>query len=158
MNQPDWIDREEYPFESKYFSLDMGRRHYLDEGRGEPVVMVQGNPTWSFLYCKLIKINNPQNVKRVVIIHTWMWPVNDDLSFAVFSKLMGGPVGRFLIKRYNLFASVMIRQLFGDKSQLTPPIHKHYIKPLDRPEKRKGCWTLPGQILGSTHWLGALAN
>ena len=28
--------------------------HYLDEGRGEPVVMLHGNPTWSFYYRELI--------------------------------------------------------------------------------------------------------
>ncbi len=30
------------------------RLHYIDEGQGEPVVMVHGNPTWSFLYRRLI--------------------------------------------------------------------------------------------------------
>jgi haloalkane dehalogenase len=29
--------------------------HYVDEGRGEPVVMLHGNPTWSFFYRELIK-------------------------------------------------------------------------------------------------------
>jgi haloalkane dehalogenase len=31
------------------------RCHYVDEGSGEPVVMVHGNPTWSFYYRELIK-------------------------------------------------------------------------------------------------------
>jgi haloalkane dehalogenase len=40
-----------YPFESNFLGLDGGvRLHYLDEGRGEPVVMLHGNPTWSFYY------------------------------------------------------------------------------------------------------------
>jgi len=30
------------------------RLHYIDEGRGEPVVMLHGNPTWSFYYRRLI--------------------------------------------------------------------------------------------------------
>jgi haloalkane dehalogenase len=29
--------------------------HYVDEGRGEPVIMVHGNPTWSFYYRELIR-------------------------------------------------------------------------------------------------------
>lgn len=29
--------------------------HYVDEGEGSPVVMVHGNPTWSFYYRNLIK-------------------------------------------------------------------------------------------------------
>jgi haloalkane dehalogenase len=29
--------------------------HYLDEGAGEPIVMLHGNPTWSFYYRSLVK-------------------------------------------------------------------------------------------------------
>lgn len=47
--------RVEYPFESNYFSLPAMRMHYLDEGDGPPVVMVHGNPTWSYYYRNLIK-------------------------------------------------------------------------------------------------------
>ena len=43
-----------YPFESRFFDLGGVRYHYLDEGRGEPIVMVHGNPTWSFYYRHLI--------------------------------------------------------------------------------------------------------
>jgi haloalkane dehalogenase len=31
------------------------RYHYLDEGAGEPVVMLHGNPTWSFYYRTLVR-------------------------------------------------------------------------------------------------------
>lgn len=55
MTIPDWIDRQEYPFESHYFRVPAGNLHYVDEGSGPPIVMVHGNPTWSFLYRKLIK-------------------------------------------------------------------------------------------------------
>ena len=43
-----------YPFESRYFDRDGVRMHYLDEGSGAPVVMVHGNPTWSFYYRGLV--------------------------------------------------------------------------------------------------------
>jgi haloalkane dehalogenase len=44
----------EYPFSPHYFDRDGLRLHYLDEGAGESVVMVHGNPTWSFYYRKLV--------------------------------------------------------------------------------------------------------
>lgn len=43
-----------YPFESHYFDLAGTRMHYLDEGTGSPVVMLHGNPTWSFYYRDLV--------------------------------------------------------------------------------------------------------
>ena len=47
--------RHLYPFESHYMDLNGFKYHYVDEGSGEPVVMVHGNPTWSFYYRALIQ-------------------------------------------------------------------------------------------------------
>ena len=47
-----------YPFESNFFELPSGLNlHFLDEGplEGQPVVMVHGNPTWSFYYRELVR-------------------------------------------------------------------------------------------------------
>ncbi|MBN1486068.1 MAG: alpha/beta fold hydrolase [Anaerolineae bacterium] len=45
-----------YPFESHWMDLNGVRYHYLDEGPRDaaPVVMLHGNPTWSFYYRTLI--------------------------------------------------------------------------------------------------------
>ncbi len=43
-----------YPFEQHYLDLPGGRMHYLDEGQGPPVIMLHGNPTWSFYYRRLV--------------------------------------------------------------------------------------------------------
>lgn len=48
--------RDLYPFDGKFFSHESGiKQHYLDEGQGEPFVMVHGNPSWSFLYRDMVK-------------------------------------------------------------------------------------------------------
>lgn len=43
-----------FPFESRYLDVDGARVHYVDEGDGPPLLMLHGNPTWSFLYRELI--------------------------------------------------------------------------------------------------------
>lgn len=48
------LDHSLYPFEGRFFDRPAGRMHYLDEGRGDPVVMLHGNPTWSFYYRNVI--------------------------------------------------------------------------------------------------------
>ena len=60
MSNTDWIDGQEYPFVSQYFDVPAGRLHYVDEGSGQPIVMVHGNPTWSYLYRHLIKRLRPE--------------------------------------------------------------------------------------------------
>ena len=47
--------KELYPFESNFLDRDGLKYHYIDEGEGDPIVMVHGNPTWSFYYRELIK-------------------------------------------------------------------------------------------------------
>ena len=43
-----------YPFESKWFTSSVGPVHYVDEGSGRPLLLLHGNPDWSFLYRKII--------------------------------------------------------------------------------------------------------
>ena len=220
MTEYGWIDRTEYPFESHYFSVPAGRMHYIDEGIGSPIVMVHGNPSWSFLYRHLIKrlqseyrciamdhigfglsdkprdwsylpedhaknldaligyldlenitlvvqdwggpigisyaVAHPESVARTILMNTWAWPVNRDLYYIAFSSFMGGPIGRFLIRKYNFFARSVMKHVFGDKTKLSPAIHNHYLKPLDSAETRMGSYIFPKQITGSTHWLNSL--
>ena len=46
----------DYPFAANYFDWGDVRLHYLDEGEGAPVVLFHGEPTWSFLYRKVIPV------------------------------------------------------------------------------------------------------
>lgn len=46
--------RDLYPFTSHQFALGSVRLHYLDEGGGQPLLFVHGNPTWSFYWRNLI--------------------------------------------------------------------------------------------------------
>ena len=47
-------DRRLFPFESKWFDSSVGKVHYVDEGQGDPILFLHGNPTWSFLYRGII--------------------------------------------------------------------------------------------------------
>lgn len=220
MSTTDWLDRNEYPFESHYFQTAAGRLHYVDEGNGSPVVMVHGNPTWSYLYRHLIKtlrpnyrciapdhlgfglsdkphtwnylpenhaanltalidhlglknitlviqdwggpiglsyaVAQPENVARVIVMNTWAWPVNRDWYYIGFSSFVGGPIGRWLIRRYNFFANTILRMAFGDKRKLTTAAHQHYLRPLANPIDRTGCMVFPKHIIASTPWLGQI--
>lgn len=220
MTYPDWLDRNEYPFASHYFDSPAGRMHYVDEGSGEVVLMLHGNPAWSFLYRKLIKqlsgqyrciapdyigfglsskpyewsylpedhakniaalvahlglknitlvvndwggpigmhyaVNHPGNIKRLIVLNTWAWPVDDDFHYTSFSGMMGGPIGRFLIRHFNFFANSFMRVAFGDKSKLSPHAHAHYRNALPTKESRKGSWVFPRRIIHSTPWLGEI--
>lgn len=44
-----------YPFAENFLPFDREEMHYLDQGSGEPVLMLHGNPTWSFYYRNLVR-------------------------------------------------------------------------------------------------------
>jgi len=52
--RPDWFDSDLLPCESHWLDLDGHQLHYLDVGSGPTLLMLHGNPTWSFLYRRLI--------------------------------------------------------------------------------------------------------
>ncbi|MFC4549133.1 MULTISPECIES: alpha/beta fold hydrolase [Halorussus] len=217
---PDWIDREKYPFESRYVDLEPGRVHYVDEGEGRPLLMLHGNPTWSFVYRHLIRglsddyrciapdflgfglsdkprlwsyrpadharvverfveelgledltlfaqdwggptgmdyaTKHPENVRSFVVMNTAMWPLDDAMHVRLFSGLAGSRPARHLDRRYNLIVDRVMPLGFGDRSRLTPEIHRHYREPLRDPDDRTGAWVFPRELVGSTSWLADL--
>ena len=46
--------REKWPFAPRYARVNGWRMHYVDEGDGDPVLLLHGNPTWGFLYRDVI--------------------------------------------------------------------------------------------------------
>ncbi len=170
--RPSWVNGELFPFTSRFVELDGHLIHYVDEGQGPTLLMLHGNPTWSFVYREVIRSlrdefhcialdypgfglsvagadysyqpeehaavtaafvekldlsgvtlvvqdwggpiglsvaeHSPHRFDSLVIANTWAWPVNGDLHFELFSRLLGGPVGRELIRRYNLFVNLII--------------------------------------------------
>jgi len=51
--------RDEYPWQGRRFAVAGGSMHYLDVGEGEPVLLLHGNPTWSFYWRRLVQALAP---------------------------------------------------------------------------------------------------
>jgi haloalkane dehalogenase len=48
------VRRELFAVEHRFVELDGTRIHYVDEGAGDTLLLLHGNPSWSFLYRKII--------------------------------------------------------------------------------------------------------
>lgn len=49
----------EFPFESKYLTVNGSSIHYIDEGSGDPILFLHGNPTSSYLWRNIIPYLTP---------------------------------------------------------------------------------------------------
>ena len=213
---PGWLDRREYPFESRWLGVGAGRLHYVDEGEGAPIVMVHGTPTWSFMYRHLVKalrgryrclapdhlgfglsdrpadwsyrpadqarnltrfietlglkdltlvvhdfggpiglayaLDQPDNVRRLVLFNTWMWGTAGDRHFELFGRLLSGRVGRFLYERLGFSVRVMLRHAIADRTRYTRAVERHYLRALDG----HATWIYAREVLGSSAWYESL--
>jgi haloalkane dehalogenase len=53
--RPAWVDDDLFPFESRFLDIDGHTVHYVDEGSGPTLLLLHGNPTWSFLWRDVIR-------------------------------------------------------------------------------------------------------
>lgn len=101
-------------------------------------------------------LRHPERVRRLVLFNTWGWPHDRDPWIGAFSRLMGGPIGRVLIERYNAFARWVVPLAFADRSRLSEAAFHAYADPLDTPARRHPSWVFPHALLADTPWLRAL--
>jgi pimeloyl-ACP methyl ester carboxylesterase len=220
MENNTWLNAEEYPFTPNYLPLAAGRMHYLDEGQGDPIVMVHGTPVWSFLYRKLVKelsrtnrciapdhlgfglsdkpahwsytpeahaqnlkalikhlqlknitlvvhdfggpiglsyaLDQPENIKRLVILNTWMWSLAGEKAMVQASNLFGGMIGNFLYRYLNFSAKFLLPKSFYHRQILTPELHQQYLGPMSSPAARTGSWRLARELTASNNWFDSL--
>ncbi|MHA1270498.1 MAG: alpha/beta fold hydrolase [Candidatus Helarchaeota archaeon] len=121
-----------FPFKPNFHEINNFNMHYIDEGNGDPIVLLHGEPTWGYLYRKFI---SPLSEKNRVIVPDHMGfgksdvPQNlpykleqhiDNLSKLLKDKLnlnniilvmqdWGGPIGfGFATENPNLIKGVII--------------------------------------------------
>jgi haloalkane dehalogenase len=110
-------------------------------------------------------MNYPNNVRKLVVMNTWLWSVKDDPFYARFSKLMKTPLGKFLYLHLAFSPQVLLKQAFGDKAKLTKHIHQHYLKVFPTPESRRSTLAYAKSLLDSDafwsrlwDWCGAIQD
>ena len=98
----------------------------------------------------------PQNIRALVLMNTWFWPLKGDPHFESFDRLLGNRLGRYLYLNLGFSARIIMKSVFADKSHLPPAIHQQYLKALPDPEARKGTWDYARSLLGASDWFAEL--
>ena len=217
--RPSWLPDTLYPFEDRYADVAGCVVHYVDEGSGPPLLLLHGNPTWSFLYRNVIAglrdryrciavdhpgfglsrprpgygftpaehagvlealveqldltgitmmvqdwggpigfaaaARRPHRYERFVIGNTWAWPKSDP-GTQLFSRALGGPVGRRLILNRNLFVEGILRR--ATREPMPDEVMDAYRGPFPTPGSRVPIAVLPREILASRPFLAEVEH
>ncbi len=107
-----FADLPGYPFEPHYVEQDGLRMHYVDEGSGDPVLCLHGNPTWSYLYRKMVP--PLAGVARVICPDYFGFGRSDkptDLDWYTFDRHYRSILG--LVEELDLTALTVVVQDWG---------------------------------------------
>ena len=94
----------EFPFESKFVEVLGSRMHYIDEGEGDPILFLHGNPTSSYLWRNVIPFVQPMG--RVIAVDNIGFGRSDkpdlDYTFADHSRHIEGFVDALGLQNITL--------------------------------------------------------
>ncbi|MBI5044299.1 MAG: haloalkane dehalogenase [Nitrospirae bacterium] len=96
----------DFSFKPHYVEVSGLRVHYVDEGKGETVLCLHGEPTWSYLYCKMIPILSARH--RVVAMDFIGFGRSDkfteqsEYSFKMHCDTLTGFIKSLLLNRITL--------------------------------------------------------
>ncbi|HEX3035235.1 MAG TPA: alpha/beta fold hydrolase [Thermodesulfobacteriota bacterium] len=141
-----------FPFEPHFFDALGFRMHYVDEGKGEPIICLHGEPTWGYIYRKFIpplskthrvivpdymgfgKSETPQDKEYTLRTHVEnLAALIEELdlqSITFVAQDWGGPVcGAYTIrhpervKRFCLMNTLLSYSPFVKDAPKLPPLH-----------------------------------
>jgi haloalkane dehalogenase len=93
-----------------------------------------------------------REVTDLIIMNTFMWPIDDDPSMARGARFLGSPLGRFLYKYGNASLRLIMPSAYANRSKLTREIHRQYLEPFrDREARVLVLHALAKSLLGSRH-------
>ncbi|SHI79852.1 haloalkane dehalogenase [Aquimarina spongiae] len=68
----------DFPYQENYITFENLQMHYIDEGAGETILALHGEPTWSYLYRKFIPV-----------LKDYRFIVPDFIGFGKSDKIVG---------------------------------------------------------------------
>ena len=101
-------------------------------------------------------IRHPENVKRLIILNTWMWSLEDEQQMMKVSKFLSGGIGKFLYLRLGFSPRLLLPKGYHQRKHLTKDVHQHYLKPLSSAASRLGTWEFAKALHQSNTYFNAL--
>lgn len=97
-------------------------------------------------------VNNPDNIKRLIILNTWAWNTSQMPGYEKSAKILKKPLVPILYKYLNFSAKYAIPMSFGNKKLLTKGVHRMYTAPFSSAAERMGTLGFVKSLLNEQDW------
>lgn len=119
-----------YPFESRFTAVDGFRIHYVEEGQGDPVLFVHGNPTSSYVYRNVLPRVARESGRRCIALDLLGFGKSDKPAGIDYDLALHARIVRGFIDGLGLRNPVLVAEDWGG------PLSAHYA--ITRPENVQG--------------------
>ncbi len=102
-------------------------------------------------------LKNPERVRRLVLVNTWLWSFADDAGMRRKAALASGGLGRWLYRSCNASLTLIMPSAYGDRRKLTKAVHTQYraVFP-DADSRERVLFALAKALLGSSAYYASL--
>lgn len=108
MPTSDWVNRDLFPFQSRFVEIDGHQMHYIDEGSGPVILFSHGTPEWSFGWRDLVLgLRGQYRCVAADLLGMGLSdkPANADYSCAAHSARLAKLIERLDLRDFHLVAN-----------------------------------------------------
>ena len=103
---------DSFGFQAKFLEVDGYKIHYVDEGKGKPLVFIHGNPTWSYQWRNVIPILAAKGF-RCVALDLLGFGKSDKPTTVEYTFDLHGSIVNGFIKKLDLRNVVLVVHDWG---------------------------------------------
>lgn len=100
-------------------------------------------------------INNPDIVKRIVVLNSWLWSAEGDEDYKKLKRVLKSPLLPILYKYLNFSARFILPASFGNK-KLDKHLRKQYTGPFGKTAERMAPLAFAHSLLHDQQWFEQL--
>lgn len=95
-------------------------------------------------------VKHPERIRRLVVLNSFMWPLDEDPELQRAARFAGSWLGKFLYRAFNASLRLLMPYAYGDRRRLTSAIHAQYLAPFaERDARVRVLWQLACALLAS---------
>lgn len=102
-------------------------------------------------------LDHADRLSHLVIVNSWMWPLEEDPAMKRAARLAGSGLSRLLYRWVNASLRLIMPAAYGDRSRLTRVIHAQYLAAFpDADSRERVLFALAKSLLGSSRYYATL--